>query len=227
MSLPSLISISLGQYLTGMDRRRFISVAVESPHSSFLETAVGPPNSLKMSETLCMSASVSPCFRDVNIIDVDKSDNHSLMSKEAGDRLREARGTRFQSAAAAARHFGISASTYRAHENGQNSFDVDQCAVYADEYRVSPSWLAWGTGEKTGEKASEIAGEVALQARIPFWIRGVVEGLRPEASQPAVDAMVKAATELLRNRRFALQSPSDPDQLRFLARYEAGKLLQR
>ena len=227
MSLPSLISISLAQCLTGMDRRRFISVAVESPHSSFLEMAVGPPSSLKMSETVCMLASVLPHFRAVNIIDVDESDNLSFMSKEAGERLKEARGNRFDSAASAARHFGISASTYRAHENGQNSFNVDQCAVYADEYRVSPSWLAWGVGEKTGENANEIGGEVALQARLQFWIRGVVEGLRPEASQPAVDAMVKAATELLRNRRFASQFPSDPDQLRFLARYEAGKLLER
>ena len=227
MSLPSLISISLGQYLTGMDRRRFISVAVESPHSSFLETAVGPPNSLKMSETLRMSHNVRPYFPSVNMIDVDDSDKPPLMSKEAGDRLKEARGKRFHSAAAAARHFRIAASTYRAHENGQNSFDVDQCAMYANEYGVSPSWLAWGTGEKTGEKASEVAGEAAILARIPNWIRGVVEGFAPDASPAAVDAMVKAATELLRNRRFALQSPSDPDQLRFLARYEAGKLLQR
>jgi hypothetical protein len=161
------------------------------------------------------------------MIDVRNCDNLSLMSKEAGERLKEARGKRFTSAAAAARHFGIAASTYRAHENGQNAFDVDQCAAYADEYGVSPTWLAWGLGEKTGEKASGATGEFALQARIPYWIRGVVEGLRPEASQPAVDAMVKAATELLRNRRSALQFPSDPDQLRFLARYEAGKLLER
>ena len=227
MSLPPLISISFGQYLTGMDRRRFISVAVESPHSSFFEMAVGPPNSSKMSETLRMAQNVRRYLPSVNIIDVDDEPKPEPMSKEAGDRLKEARGKRFDSAAAAARHFRLAASTYRAHENGQNAFDVDQCAMYANEYGVSPSWLAWGTGEKTGEKASEIAGEAAILSRIPFWIRGVVEGLRPDASPAAVDAMVKAATELLRNRRFASQSPSDPDQLRFLARYEAGKLLER
>ena len=189
--------------------------------------AVGPPSSSKMSETFRMSGNVWSYPPSVNMIDVDESDNLSLMSKEAGERLKAARGDRFESAAAAARHFGIAASTYRAHENGQNAFDVDQCAIYAEEYGVSPSWLAWGTGEKTGEMANEIAGEVALQARIPMWIRGVVEGLRPDASPVAVEVLAKAVTELLRNRRFALQFPTDPDQLRFLARYEAGKLLER
>jgi hypothetical protein len=167
VSLPQLISISFGQYLTGMDRRRFISVAVESPHSSFFEMAVGPPNSSKMSETLRMSQNVRPDWSLVNMIDVDNGDKPPLMSKEAGDRLKEARGKRFHSAAAAARHFGIAASTYRAHENGQNAFDVDQCAAYANEYGVSPSWLAWGTGAKTGENASGIAGEAAILSRIP------------------------------------------------------------
>jgi hypothetical protein len=176
---------------------------------------------LKMSETLRMSSNVRLALPPVNMIDVDESDNLSLMSKEAGDRLKEARGNHFPSAAAAARHFGLSASTYRAHENGQNAFDVDQCAMYAAEYGVSPSWLAWGVSEK----ASELAADIALLARIPFWIRGLTEGLRPEASPDAVDAMVKAGIELLRNRRVASQFSTDPDQLRLLARYEAGKLL--
>lgn len=185
--------------------------------------AVGPPSSWKMSETLCMLQTVRLEPRTVNMINVDQNGNLSLMSKEAGDRLRQARGKHFKSAASAARYFGISASTYRAHENGQNAFDVDQCAVYADKYGVSASWLAWGIGER----ASETAVGVALFSRIPSLVRGVVEALRPEASPAAVDAMVKASTKLLHSQQSAPQSPSDPDRLRYLARYEAGKLLEQ
>jgi DNA-binding XRE family transcriptional regulator len=61
------------------------------------------------------------------------------MSHEAGERLQKARKAKFASAAEAARHFGVSASTYRAHENGQNAFDVDQCFAYAEELGVAPT----------------------------------------------------------------------------------------
>lgn len=35
----------------------------------------------------------------------------------------------------------MSASSYRAHENGQNSFDLDQAEVYAKKFGVTPLYL--------------------------------------------------------------------------------------
>lgn len=204
-----------------MERRRFISDAVDGLQSRILATPAGPPRSSKMSETLVMAKSVRESIEPVNIISVSGDDNNRPMSKEAGDRLREARKKHFSSATKAAKFFRMTPSTYTAHENGQNAFNVDQCARYAEKYGVSPTWLAWGEGEP----ASGIGDAAALSSRLSAWIRGVTEGLRPEASQAAVDELVRVALRLLHNPQSALQSPSDPNLLRQLARYEAGKLL--
>lgn len=61
---------------------------------------------------------------------------------EKHERLRQARekaGFRYASEAATA--LGITASTYRAHENGQNDFGLDEAAVYAKKFDVDPLWL--------------------------------------------------------------------------------------
>lgn len=62
--------------------------------------------------------------------------------KEKHERLREAREKAgFRYASEAANALGITASTYRAHENGQNDFGLDEAAAYAKKFRVDALWL--------------------------------------------------------------------------------------
>ncbi|MCA1444548.1 helix-turn-helix transcriptional regulator [Ensifer sp. IC4062] len=75
------------------------------------------------------------------------------MSDKA-ERLREARrkaGYRFASDAANA--LGVIASTYRAHENGQNDFDLGEAKIYARRFNVDPYWLLEGD-RRTGNGAA-------------------------------------------------------------------------
>ena len=60
-------------------------------------------------------------------------------------RLRRARLLAgYDSARAAIERFGWKASTYRAHENGQNNFSARAAAAYARAFGVSSSWLLFG-----------------------------------------------------------------------------------
>lgn len=68
-----------------------------------------------------------------------------VMSERA-ERLRQARikaGYRFASDAANA--LGVVASTYRAHENGQNDFELAEAELYGRKFNVDPLWLLKGT----------------------------------------------------------------------------------
>ena len=61
------------------------------------------------------------------------------------DRLRAARiAANFKSTQAAAERLGVSASTYRAHENGQNDFSDEQAALYARVFGIDPAELIFG-----------------------------------------------------------------------------------
>ncbi|WEX76185.1 helix-turn-helix transcriptional regulator [Sinorhizobium numidicum] len=65
---------------------------------------------------------------------------------EKAERLRQARvraGYRFASDAANA--LGVVASTYRAHENGQNDFELDEAELYGRKFDVDSVWLMKGT----------------------------------------------------------------------------------
>ena len=71
------------------------------------------------------------------------------------DRLKSARkAAGFSTATAAIDHFDWKSSAYRAHENGQNSFKVDDATKYGKAYGVSAAWLL------TGEGISPTAGEL-------------------------------------------------------------------
>lgn len=62
-----------------------------------------------------------------------------------GQRLRKARlKAGFSSATKAADAIGVSHSTYRAHENGQNDFSPDDAAIYGRKFDVSASYLLTG-----------------------------------------------------------------------------------
>lgn len=61
------------------------------------------------------------------------------------DRLRRARLLAgFDTAKAAIERFGWKASTYRAHENGQNRFGAGEAGAYAYAYKISSAWLLFG-----------------------------------------------------------------------------------
>ena len=61
------------------------------------------------------------------------------------ERLKRARlNAGFKTASAAIEKLNWNSSTYRAHENGQNNFKVDNAKIYAEAYGVSPSWLMIG-----------------------------------------------------------------------------------
>ena len=71
--------------------------------------------------------------------------NHITMN----DRLKAAReAAGLRSATAAIEAFDWPSSTYRAHENGQNNFKVEQAKIYAAAYNVSAAWLLTGDDDK-------------------------------------------------------------------------------
>lgn len=71
---------------------------------------------------------------------------------EKHDRLRKSReDAGFGSASAAANALSMTASTYRAHENGQNDFDFDFATKYAKRFGVDPMWLFAGIDKPTDD----------------------------------------------------------------------------
>jgi phage repressor protein C with HTH and peptisase S24 domain len=69
--------------------------------------------------------------------------------KTMGDRLREAREEAgFKSAAKAAEALGVSASSYRAHENGQNDYDPEAADQYARKFNTTAGYLLTGNGPR-------------------------------------------------------------------------------
>jgi phage repressor protein C with HTH and peptisase S24 domain len=74
------------------------------------------------------------------MICVDRSAHVTAMAS-MGDRLRQARQRKYDSAQKAAEALGVRASTYRAHENGQNEFSPDEAKFYARKFGVTAAWL--------------------------------------------------------------------------------------
>jgi len=65
---------------------------------------------------------------------------------ERAARLKQARiGRGFTSARIAADYLGVPYGTYSGHENGSRGFKDAELRHYAKIFRVSPSWLAFGT----------------------------------------------------------------------------------
>lgn len=81
----------------------------------------------------------------------------ALMS-EKHERLRQARvDAGYRHASDAANALGITASTYRAHENGQNDFGLEEAKVYAKKFNVDPLWMmAAGLFERHTEPGGNV-----------------------------------------------------------------------
>jgi transcriptional regulator with XRE-family HTH domain len=71
------------------------------------------------------------------------------------ERLRNARQRAgFDTATRAIDLFGWKNSTYRAHENGQNNYGVEEAKAYAMAYGVTPSWLLIGDTKETSPSST-------------------------------------------------------------------------
>lgn len=82
---------------------------------------------------------------------------------EKHERLRQARekaGYRYASEAANA--LGITASTYRAHENGQNDFGMEEAAIYAKKFNVDPIWLVAHHIQPMSERHTDDIGNMMV-----------------------------------------------------------------
>jgi len=106
--------------------------------------------------------------------------------QDMATRLRQARiEAGYSSASAAARAHGWRASTYIAHENGQNQYDAAQAEVYAAAFKTQAEWLLLGRESKV----SDIESELRL--------------LPPEDARKLIDefnSMIRAA-KLLRRKK--------------------------
>ena len=82
------------------------------------------------------------------------------MAKETTmhQRLKEARlKAGYRTATAAIDACGWANSTYRAHENGQNGFKVDDAKHYGEAYGVNPSWLLLGEDNSTATSKNKMS----------------------------------------------------------------------
>jgi len=71
------------------------------------------------------------------------------MQKSMGERLRAAReAANYPSATKAAEALGVSLSTYRAHENGQNEFSAEVANRYAKKFGTTAAYLLTGEGQR-------------------------------------------------------------------------------
>ncbi|TWB18098.1 phage repressor protein C with HTH and peptisase S24 domain [Rhizobium sp. ERR 1071] len=82
------------------------------------------------------------------------------MQKSMGERLRAAReAANYPSATKAAEALGVSLSTYRAHENGQNEFSAEVANRYAKKFGTTAAYLLTGEGSR---KAARLAPNIVM-----------------------------------------------------------------
>ncbi len=133
------------------------------------------------------------------------------MSSEMSARLKYARRSAgYRTAREAIEKFGWKASTYRAHENGQNQFRADEAKLYAAAYEVSAGWLL--TGEKCGvTEAGTSAGGVGATGRplqIPI-LGKVAAGVWRELDLDAMAAREYEASSFPQDSRFPVDAQFD------------------
>lgn len=137
-----------GQYSTGIDRLRFISLAVDGPLSMTRAKAVGPPKASMRSGTDCMSNVLQnfccSCQQDF----CEHIRHNFCMDETSGDRLTRARlRAGFPKRPAACKRFDWNPSTYASHENGQTPVPAEDAKEYAKAYDVTPEWIVFGVGD--------------------------------------------------------------------------------
>ena len=120
---------------------------------------------------LSMADTIRNISGNVNMIRIAQCDTKRIMQSPA-ERLRFARGyAGHPTSAAAARRFGWSPVTLRAHERGQNDLRPEVAEEYARAFGVSPAWLLYGRGDMAlgAVPTIAIAGKVGAGARVPLF----------------------------------------------------------
>lgn len=79
---------------------------------------------------------------------------------EKARRLEKSRAAKYETKALAAKALGVSASTYRAHENAQNEFYLEEAKVYGKKFGVNPLWLI-GEIDVASNASESLISEVA------------------------------------------------------------------
>ena len=138
---------------------------------------------------------------------------HTLVSYESamtgeedrrrGERLREARAERFESAADAARALGVSKDTYVQHENGTRGFKR-VAERYAEFFRVRLEWLWTGRGDMRPGKAADQREMSETDFAKAF-------GRAPPGVQRIIEGILKEAGSLTDAEKASLEAPDDPD----------------
>lgn len=90
---------------------------------------------------------------------------------ERAKRLRDAReAALYTSGGQAAIALGVGASTYRAHENGQNDFGIVEAKLYGEKFGVRWEWLLDGSGpmlsevSNTARRRADLLGALTREA---------------------------------------------------------------
>jgi phage repressor protein C with HTH and peptisase S24 domain len=84
---------------------------------------------------------------------------------EKHERLRKARiDAGFRYASDAANSLGVTASTYRAHENGQNDFGLEEATLYGKKFGVSPLWIMASHIQPVSDGAAQPANGLLVSA---------------------------------------------------------------
>ena len=85
-----------------------------------------------------------------------------------GERLRAARDAAgYKSASKAAEALGVTASSYRAHENGQNEFGPEMAQFYARKFGTTASYLLTGEGPQRASRPQPIISSYDPEAPEP------------------------------------------------------------
>jgi SOS-response transcriptional repressor LexA len=123
----------------------------------------------------------------------------SKINQTPADRLRAARiAAGFSSTVAAASSLGMSASTYRAHENGQNEFSPDQAEVYSKKFKVSAAHLLLGEPSPDNPALNIRLREAVAEAGVsPAELaESLSEQLGREIGEAAVAAMIAGTLQI-------------------------------
>ena len=120
-------------------------------------------------------------------------------------RLKQARiQAGFSSATAAIETCGWNSSKYRAHENGQNNFKVEDAKMYAEAYGVSSAWLLVGEDKNRTAPQKRAENTSCSKTTCPETIYAIAVLLRsaPE-NYSLIDKLsqcVESYSEILQNQ---------------------------
>lgn len=145
------------------------------------------------------------------MICVARSESVAAM-QTMGDRLRTARiNANYESAAKAAEALGVSASTYRAHENGQNDYSPEEAERYARKFGANAGYLLTGQASSASEIKSIAKATTDKQNYIVrLWeLFGEAMKLEPGDLEQVVDLVDSRMRTLSRRPARQVRSKTD------------------